>query len=86
MTTASSIPTTKPKLIVADPTKGIKVDASSIAEPFRNEIKRTVQLWKEQGIGTSCCLLVASLDVEFSTPHRSKVLTLSRFEYHAPKL
>jgi len=39
-------------LIVTDPSKGVKVDASSIAEPFRNEIKATVRLWKEQGIRT----------------------------------
>jgi hypothetical protein len=39
-------------LFVADPTKGIKVDAAFIATPFRDEIKAKVAEMKEQGMGT----------------------------------
>jgi hypothetical protein len=56
--TTTPFSTSKPTLIVTDPTKGIKVDAAVIAEPFRNEIKRTIQNWKEQGIGTSACSFI----------------------------
>lgn len=38
--------------IEADPNKGIKVDVSTIAKPFREEIQRSVQQLKQQGIGT----------------------------------
>lgn len=38
------------KLIVADSTKGIKVDASIIAQPYRQEIKHKVANWKRHGI------------------------------------
>jgi hypothetical protein len=37
--------------IVSDPTKGVKVDASVVAQSFREEIKSKVQKLKEQGIG-----------------------------------
>ena len=39
-------------LIVANPDKGVKVDAALIAQPFREEIKQKVKEWKKQGIGT----------------------------------
>lgn len=47
-------------LIIGDPSKGIKVNASVVAQPFREEIKRKVQLLKDQGIGKlypfqNCC-------------------------------
>ena len=38
-------------LIVADPNKGIKVDAAIVAKPFRNGIKEKVAELKRQGIG-----------------------------------
>ena len=38
-------------LVVADPTKGIKVNAGIIAKPFRDEIKAKVLALKEQGKG-----------------------------------
>ena len=37
---------------VANPDKGVKVDAALIAQPFREEIKQKVKEWKKQGIGT----------------------------------
>jgi hypothetical protein len=40
-------------LIVADASKGIKVNAGVIAKPFRDEIKVKVQSMVKQGIGTS---------------------------------
>jgi hypothetical protein len=40
-------------LIVADATKGIKVNAGVIAKPYRDEIKAKVQSMVKQGIGTS---------------------------------
>lgn len=39
-------------LIVADATKGIKVNAGIIAQPFREEIKAKVAEMKKQGLGT----------------------------------
>jgi hypothetical protein len=39
-------------LFVADPCKGIKVDAAVIATPFRDEIKAKVAKMKEKGMGT----------------------------------
>jgi hypothetical protein len=42
---------TKP-VVVADPTKGVKLDASLVAQPFRNEIKAKVQAMKQAGVGT----------------------------------
>jgi hypothetical protein len=38
-------------LVVADPTKGIKVNAGVIAKPFRDEIKEKVETMKKQGLG-----------------------------------
>ena len=38
--------------IVADPTKGVKVDAAVVAKPFREEIKAKVAAMKNDGIGT----------------------------------
>jgi len=38
-------------LIVADPHKGVKVNASVVANPFREEIKKKVRKLKEQKIG-----------------------------------
>jgi hypothetical protein len=49
----SSTSTNTPKLIVADPTKGVKVDASVVAKSFRDEIKAKVVALKGEGIGTS---------------------------------
>lgn len=40
-----------PLIVVADPTKGIKVNAGNIAKPFRDEIKAKVLALKEQGKG-----------------------------------
>ena len=39
-------------LIVADSTKGIKVNAGVIAKPFRDEIKAKVEAMKKAGKGT----------------------------------
>lgn len=38
------------KIIVSDPTKGVKVDAGAVASPFREEIRTKVEKLKEQGI------------------------------------
>ena len=38
-------------VVVADPTKGIKVDAGIIAQPFRDEIKERVRQLNKHGIG-----------------------------------
>ena len=43
-------------VIVADPNKGVKVDAAVVAKPFREEIQKQVKELKEQGIGTYKCL------------------------------
>jgi hypothetical protein len=37
--------------IVSDPTKGVKINASVVAQSYRDEIKLKVQKLKEQGIG-----------------------------------
>jgi hypothetical protein len=37
--------------IVRDPTKGVKVNASVVAQKFREEIKEKVRKLKESGIG-----------------------------------
>ena len=47
-------------------TKGVKVDASIVAKPFRDEIKAKVQELKTMGIGaslslSSCCILLSIL-------------------------
>ena len=39
------------KMIVADTSKGVKIDASVVAKPFRDEIKQKVTELKRQGIG-----------------------------------
>ena len=39
-------------LIVADPTKGIKIDAGIVAKSFRDEIKQKVAKLNAEGIGT----------------------------------
>ena len=39
-------------VIVADPTKGVKVDAGVVAAPFRKEIRDKVQVLKAHGVGT----------------------------------
>jgi len=38
-------------LVEADPTKGIKVDVSTIATPFRLEIQEAIERLKSEGIG-----------------------------------
>jgi hypothetical protein len=40
-------------LIVADPTKGVKVNAGVVAKPFRDELKAKVEEMKKMGLGTS---------------------------------
>jgi hypothetical protein len=42
---------TKP-VIVADATKGIKVNAAVVAKPFRDEIKAKTAAMKAAGLGT----------------------------------
>ena len=37
-------------LIVADPNKGVKMDAAIVAEPFREEIRTRVRELQEHGI------------------------------------
>lgn len=39
-------------LVMADPAKGTKMDASIVAKSFRNEIKAKVVAMKQAGIGT----------------------------------
>ena len=39
------------KLITADPSKGVRVDAAIVAKRFRDEIKEKVAQLKAQGIG-----------------------------------
>lgn len=41
-------------IIAADSTRGIKVDAATVAEPFRDQIKARVRQLKEHGIGSYC--------------------------------
>lgn len=43
--------TTTTTTIVADPTRGVKVDASLVAEPFRQEVRARVERLKVQGLG-----------------------------------
>ena len=38
-------------VIIADPQKGIKVDAGDIAKNFRDEIKLKVEAMKKAGVG-----------------------------------
>ena len=38
-------------LIIADPSKGTKVNAAIVAKPFRDEIKEKVKALKAHGIG-----------------------------------
>ena len=42
---------TNSKLITADPSKGVRVDAAIVAKKFRGEVKETVDQLKKQGIG-----------------------------------
>jgi hypothetical protein len=51
-------PATNDKLIKADPTKGVRVDAAIVAKRFRDEIKENVAQLKAKGIG------------EFLSPHK----------------
>ena len=48
------------KAIAADPSKGVKVNAAVIAQPFRDEIKERVQQLKNHGIGTFTPLFTAA--------------------------
>jgi hypothetical protein len=43
--------TDKP-VIVTDPTKGVRLNASDVAKPFRDEIKAKVESMKAAGLGT----------------------------------
>jgi hypothetical protein len=38
-------------LIVADPTKGVTMNASVVAQPFRDEIRAKIAAMKEAGLG-----------------------------------
>lgn len=40
-----------PLLVVSDPTKGTKVNAAVVAQPFRDEIKAKVEHMKQNGLG-----------------------------------
>lgn len=42
---------TNKKLVTADPSKGVRVDAAIVAKGFRDEIKAQVAELKAQGIG-----------------------------------
>jgi hypothetical protein len=42
-------------LIVADATKGIKVNAAVVAKTFRDEVKLKVEAMKKAGLGTLRC-------------------------------
>lgn len=57
MTESSSSSASSKPLIVADPTKGFKVNAGVVAKPFRDEIKAKVEKMKNLGVGTSSILL-----------------------------
>lgn len=50
-------------VVVADPTKGIKVDAGIIAQPFRDEIKERVRQLKQHGIGVYYCTILLCLSM-----------------------
>lgn len=41
-------------VIVSDPTKGVKINASVVAQSYREEIREYVRKLKESGIGESC--------------------------------
>ena len=45
-------------LIVADPSKGIKVNAAIVAKPFRDEIKEKVKALKAHGIGKMMMMML----------------------------
>mmetsp|Transcript_16104 Transcript_16104/g.26160 ORF Transcript_16104/g.26160 Transcript_16104/m.26160 type:complete len:372 (+) Transcript_16104:61-1176(+) len=45
-----SSPDVSKPAVVADPTKGVKLDASLVAQPFREEIKAKVQAMKQAGM------------------------------------
>ena len=55
-------------VIVADGTKGIKVDASLVAKPFRDEIKAKVASMKEQGLGVCSRDFVSTAYVGVTLP------------------
>lgn len=50
--TTRSSGNTNEKLVVADPSKGVRVDAAMIAKRFRTEIKQKVAELKARGVGT----------------------------------
>jgi hypothetical protein len=47
-------------LVSASTSGGIKVDAATIAQPFRDEIRQKVELLRQQGIGKSRPILSRS--------------------------
>ena len=59
---------TKP-LVVQDATKGVRVNASVVAQPFRDEVKRKVEDMKRMGLGTFVCRIIVCC---ISTPSRIK--------------
>jgi hypothetical protein len=48
---ATSSPDITKPVVVADPTKGVKMDATLVAQPFRNEIKAKIEAMKLAGMG-----------------------------------
>jgi hypothetical protein len=53
MMSSSTVTSSERKpLVLADPAKGTKMDASIVAKSFRNEIKAKVVAMKQAGIGT----------------------------------
>lgn len=48
----STLDVPKP-LIVADPTKGVKMNVGVVAQPFRDEIRAKIEAMKKAGLGAS---------------------------------
>ena len=61
--------TTTTAIVVADPTKGIKVDAGIIAQPFRDEIKERVAQLHKHGIGEQWLFVVTLYERTTSEIH-----------------
>ena len=63
-------------VVVADPTKGIKVDAGIIAQPFRDEVKERVAQLRKHGIGTLLSLAPPGVPSTLASPSRVLLLLL----------
>lgn len=50
-------------MIEKDMNQGVKVDSSIVAKPFRDEIRRKVQLLKSHGIGVSSTVRMILFDI-----------------------